>query len=73
MMSFTNIVYSSNFLNANTNNTYKYKFIGGEVSVPEGMESMVSSSQVPSSIFHVTNACNHNLLKDSFPNAQALD
>ena len=63
MMSFTIIVNSSNVLNADTNNKHEHKFIGGGVSVPEGMECMVSSSQFPSSIFNVTNACNHNLFQ----------
>ncbi len=46
---------------------YEYKFIGGGVSVPEGMECMVSSAQVPYGVFNIPNACNHNFLRVSFP------
>lgn len=66
-MSFTLVVNSSNLSNTNTNGTYTYKFIGGGFVVEEGMEVMVSSAQIPYSIFNITSAYNNNYFTYAFP------
>jgi hypothetical protein len=66
-MSFTLIINNSNVVNTNTNATYEYKFIGGGFSVPENMECMVSSAQIPYSIFNITAAYGNNAVRLSFP------
>ena len=66
-MSFTLIINNSNVVNTNTNATYEYKFIGGGFSVPENMECMVSSAQIPYSIFNITAAYGNNTVRLSFP------
>jgi hypothetical protein len=66
-MSFTLVINNSNVVNTNTNATYEYKFIGGGFSVPDGMECMVSSAQIPYSIFNITEAYNNNRFRLSFP------
>jgi hypothetical protein len=66
-MSFTLVINSSNLSNPNTNGTYTYNFIGGGFSVPDDMECMVSSAQIPYSIFNITSAYNNNRFRLSFP------
>jgi hypothetical protein len=55
-MSFTLIINSSNVVNRNTNATYQY-FIGGNFQVDDDME-MLSSAQIPYSIFNTTSTYN---------------
>jgi hypothetical protein len=71
-MSFTLVVNSTNLSNPNTNGTYTYNFIGGGFRVDEDMEVMVSSAQIPYSIFNITAAYNNNTFKLSFPNGNAI-
>jgi hypothetical protein len=59
-MSFTLAINSSNLSNPNTNGTYN--FIGGDFIVPDDMECMVSSAQIPYSIFNITTTSNNLLL-----------
>ncbi len=66
-MSFTLIINSSNLSNPNTNGTHTYNFIGGAFTVPDDMECMVSSAQIPYSIFNITSAFNNNRFRLSFP------
>jgi hypothetical protein len=66
-MSFTLVVNSTNLSNPNTNGTYTYNFIGGGFRVDEDMEVMVSSAQIPYSIFNITAAYNNNRFRLSFP------
>ena len=66
-MSFTLVINNSNVVNTNTNATYEYKFIGGGFSVPDDMECMVSSAQIPYSIFNITNAYINNKFGFGFP------
>jgi hypothetical protein len=66
-MSFTLVINSSNLSNPNTNGTYTYNFIGGGFTVPDDMECMVSSAQIPYSIFNITSAYNNNRFRLSFP------
>jgi hypothetical protein len=61
-MSFTLVVNSSNVSNKNTNSTFQYNFIGGNFVVPDDMEVMLSSAQIPYSIFNITSAYNNNKL-----------
>ncbi len=61
------VINNSNVVSTNTNATYEYKFIGGGFSVPDGMECMVSSAQIPYSIFNITDAYNNNKFLFSFP------
>jgi hypothetical protein len=66
-MGFTLIINSSNLTNTNTNGTYTYNFIGGGFTVPDNMEIMLSSAQIPYSIFNITAAYNNNSFKISLP------
>ena len=66
-MSFTLIINNSNVVNTNTNATYEYYFIGGGFSVRENMECLVSSAQIPYSIFNITAAYGNNAVRLSFP------
>lgn len=66
-MSFTLVLNSSNVVNTNTNATYEYRFIGGNFSVDEDMEVMLSSAQIPYSIFNITSAYNNNSFSFHFP------
>ena len=65
--SFTLVINSSNVTNTNTNSIYTYNFIGGGFKVEEGMECMISSAQIPYSIFNITAAYNNNLIDIGFP------
>jgi hypothetical protein len=66
-MSFTLVINSSNVVNTNTNATYEYRFIGGGFAVPDDMEAMISSAQIPYSIFNITESYNNNKFRLSFP------
>ena len=59
-MSFTLVINKSNLSNPNTNGTYTYNFIGGGFKVQDDMECMLSSAQIPYSIFNITSAYNNN-------------
>ena len=65
--SFTLVINNTNVVNTNTNATYEYKFIGGGFNIPEGFMCMVSSAQIPYSIFNITTAYNNNRFRLSFP------
>jgi len=66
-MSFTLIINSSNVSNKNTNATFQYNFIGGNFAVDDSMEVMLSSAQIPYSIFNITSFYNNNKLIIGFP------
>lgn len=70
-MSFTLVVNSSNVSNTNTNATYTYNFIGGNFTVNDDFEVMLSSAQIPYSIFNITTAYNNNRFDFSFPTGAA--
>jgi hypothetical protein len=55
-MSFTLVINGSNLSNPSTNGTYTYNFIGGGFKVEDDMEVMLSSAQIPYSIFNITSA-----------------
>jgi hypothetical protein len=65
--SFTLVINSSNLSNSNTNGTYTYNFIGGGFKVEDDMYVMLSSAQIPYSIFNITSAYNNNKFTLSFP------
>lgn len=67
MSSFTLVINSSNLSNPNNNSIYTYNFINGGFKIDEDMEVMVSSAQIPYSIFNITAAYNNNLLILNFP------
>ena len=67
MSSFTLVINNSNVVNTNTNATYQYNFIGGGFNIPDNTECMVSSAQIPYSIFNITAAYNNNRFRLSFP------
>lgn len=66
-MSFTLVINSSNLSNQNTNASYTYNFIGGGFRIEEEMEAMLSSAQIPYSIFNITSAYNNNTFTLAFP------
>jgi hypothetical protein len=66
-MSFTLVLNSSNVSNRNTNAIFQYNFIGGNFTVEEGTEAMISSAQIPYSIFNITSVYNNNRLLIGFP------
>lgn len=66
-MSFTLVLNSSNVVNRNTNATYQYNFIGGNFIIDDNMEVMLSSAQIPYSIFNITSVYNNNKLTIGFP------
>lgn len=66
-MSFTLVLNSSNVSNKNTNAIFQYNFIGGNFTVEEGTEAMISSAQIPYSIFNITSVYNNNRLLIGFP------
>jgi hypothetical protein len=55
-MSFSLVVHSSNLTKRNTNATYTHNFIGGGFIVDENTEVVLSSAQIPYSIFNITTA-----------------
>lgn len=66
-MSFSLVVNNTNVSNTNTNATYTYNFIGGGFTVPDDYEVMLSSAQIPYSIFNITDVYNNNRFRLSFP------
>ena len=66
-MSFTLVINNGNLSNPNTNGTYTYNFIGGGFKVEDDMEVMLSSAQIPYSIFNITSAYGNNKLTLYFP------
>lgn len=72
-MSFTLVINSSNVSNRNTNATYQYNFIGGNFIVDENMEVMLSSAQIPYSIFNITSSYNNNKLVIGFPTGSSTN
>ena len=71
-MSFTLVINSSNLSNPNTNGTYTYNFIGGGFKVEDDMEVMLSSAQIPYSIFNITAAYKNNAFTLQFPTGAAV-
>lgn len=65
--SFTLIINKSNLSNTNTNGTYTYNFIGGNFNISDDMEVMLSSAQIPYSVFNITSAYNNNKFTLYFP------
>jgi hypothetical protein len=72
-MSFSLVINSSNVSNKNTNSTFQYNFIGGNFIVEDDMECMLSSAQIPYSIFNITTAYNNNKLVLGFPTGSATN
>lgn len=66
-MSFSLVVNNTNVSNTNTNATYTYNFIGGGFTIPDDYEVMLSSAQIPYSIFNITDVYNNNRFRVSFP------
>lgn len=66
-MSFTLVINKSNLSNPNTNGTYTYNFIGGNFNISDDMEVMLSSAQIPYSVFNITSAYNNNSFTILFP------
>jgi len=66
-MSFTLVLNSLNVSNRNTNSSFQYNFIGGNFIIEDGMEVMLSSAQIPYSIFNITSAYNNNKITIGFP------
>ena len=67
MSSFTLVINSSNVTNTNNNSIYTYNFINGGFRIEDDMEVMVSSDQIPYSIFNITAAYNNNSFVLYFP------
>lgn len=65
--SFTLVINKSNLSNPNTNGTYTYNFIGGGFTVNDDMQVMLSSAQIPYSVFNITSAYNNNKFTLNFP------
>jgi len=72
-MSFSLVINSSNVSNKNTNSTFQYNFIGGNFIVEDNMECMLSSAQIPYSIFNITTAYNNNKILIGFPTGSATN
>jgi hypothetical protein len=72
-MSFTLVINSSNVVNTNTNATYQYNFIGGNFVVEDDTYVMLSSAQIPYSIFNITSAYNNNRFTLGFPTGSATN
>ena len=64
---FTLVINNSNVSNRNTNATFTYNFIGGGFNVDDNTMVMVSSAQIPYSIFNITAAYNNNSFTLGFP------
>jgi hypothetical protein len=71
-MSFSLVVNNTNVSNTNTNATYTYNFIGGGFTVPDDYEVMLSSAQIPYSIFNITSAYNNNKFNFFFPSGSVV-
>jgi hypothetical protein len=72
-MSFSLVINSSNVSNKNTNSTFQYNFIGGNFIIEDDMECMLSSAQIPYSIFNITTAYNNNKILIGFPTGSATN
>lgn len=70
--SFTLVINKSNLSNPNTNGTYTYNFIGGGFKIEDEMMVMLSSAQIPYSIFNITSAYNNNKFTLVFPTGSSL-
>ena len=67
---FTLVINNSNISNTNTNATYTYNFIEGGFNIQDDMMIMVSSAQIPYSIFNVTAAYYNNKFTFGFPTGE---
>ena len=65
-MSYNLILNSSNVVGAN-NNQFKYNFIGGSFTVPEGAEISISQITIPYSWFNVSSALGNNTFSYLIP------
>ena len=70
--SFTLVINSANLSNPNTNGTYTYNFIGGGFTVKDDTMVMLSSAQIPYSIFNITSAYNNSKFTLAFPTGAAV-
>ena len=64
---FTLIINSSNISNRNTNAIFTYNFIGGGFTVDDDTMVMVSSAQIPYSIFNISAAYDNDSFGLRFP------
>jgi len=64
---FTLVINSSNISNRNTNAIFTYNFIGGGFTVDDDTMVMVSSAQIPYSIFNISAASDNNSFGLRFP------
>jgi len=69
-MSFTLVLNSGNTYGSG-NNTYKYDFMKGNFTIPEGAEAMVANVQLPYSFYNITSAYNNNQFKFYFPSGSS--
>ena len=65
-MSFTLVLNSGNNFGSG-NNTYKYDFLQGNFTIPEGAEAMVANVQLPYSFYNITSSYNNNKFNFHFP------
>ena len=65
-MSYNLILNSSNVVGVN-NNQYKYNFIGGAFTVPDGAEMSISQVTIPYSWYNVTSALGNNTFSYTMP------
>ena len=64
---FTLVINSSNISNRNTNSIFTYNFIGGGFTVDDETMVMVSSAQIPYSIFNKSAAYDNYSFGMRFP------
>ena len=69
-MSFT-LVFNSQNVVGNGNNTYKYNFIQGNFNIPPDSEIMVANVQIPYSFYNITAAYNNNSFQLNFPTSSS--
>lgn len=65
-MSYNLILNSSNLVGTN-NNQFKYNFIGGSFTIPEGAEISISQVTIPYSWFNVSSALGNNTFSYTMP------
>ena len=65
-MSYNLILNSSNLVGIN-NNQYKYNFIGGSFTVPDGAEMSISQITIPYSWYNITSALGNNTFSYAMP------
>jgi len=65
-MSYNLILNSSNVIGVN-NNQYKYNFIGGSFTVPDGTELSISQITIPYSWYNITSALGNNTFSYTIP------